>query len=55
MVTEMKQKTYRLALLIVAQIDAHLSHGTRHYRNKAGELLATLEQVIRAILENDLK
>ena len=51
----MKQKTYLLALLLVAQIDAHLTNRTRHYRNRAGVLLTTLDEVVNAILAGDLQ
>ena len=37
-----------------ARIDEDLTRGIRHYRNKAGDLLTTLDEVIHAILANDL-
>lgn len=46
--------TYRAALKLVAQIDKHLTRGTGHYRTKAGLLLEKLDQVINAILRDDL-
>jgi hypothetical protein len=49
-----REATYNAALELVAQIDEALAKGTRHYRNKAGELLTTLDEVVRAILANDL-
>ena len=49
-----KEATYYAALELVAQIDEALTRGTRHYRNKAGELLITLDEVVHAILGNDL-
>jgi hypothetical protein len=49
-----RETTYYAALELVAQIDEALTRGTRHYRNKAGELLTTLDEVVRAILANDL-
>jgi len=49
-----KEATYYAALELVAQIDEALTRGTRHYRNKAGELLTTLDEVVNAILSNDL-
>ena len=50
-----KEATYYAALELVAQIDEALTRGTRHYRNKAGELLTTLDEVVHAILGNDLQ
>lgn len=49
-----KEATYYAALQLVAEIDEALTRGTHHYRNKAGELLTTLDEVIHAILANDL-
>ena len=49
-----REAAYYAALELVAQIDEALTRGTRHYRNKAGELLTTLDQVVYAILNNDL-
>ncbi len=49
-----KEATYYAALELVAQIDEALTRGTRHYRNKAGQLLTTLDEVVHAILANDL-
>ncbi len=49
-----REAAYYAALELVAQIDEALTRGTRHYRNKAGELLTTLDQVVHAILNNDL-
>lgn len=46
---------YYAALELVAYIDEALTRGTRHYRNKAGELLTTLDEVVHAILNNDLQ
>lgn len=46
---------YYAALELVANIDEALTRGTRHYRNKAGDLLTTLDEVIHAILDNDLQ
>lgn len=46
---------YYAALELVANIDEALTRGTRHYRNKAGQLLTTLDEVIHAILNNDLQ
>lgn len=52
-VTE-QELTYYAALELVARIDEDLTRGTRHYRNKAGVLLTALDEVIRAILGDDL-
>lgn len=46
---------YYAALELVAYIDEALAKGTRHYRNKAGELLTTLDEVVHAILNNNLQ
>ncbi|MBN1218772.1 MAG: hypothetical protein JXM69_07585 [Anaerolineae bacterium] len=45
---------YYAALKLVARIDEDLTRGVRHYRNKAGILLTTLDQVVHAILTDDL-
>ncbi len=45
---------YYAALKLVDRIDEDLTKGIRHYRNKAGELLTTLDQVVNAILEDNL-
>ena len=45
---------YYAALKLVARIDEDLTKGVRHYRNKAGVLLTTLDQVVQAILNDDL-
>lgn len=49
-----REATYYAALKLVAKIDEDLTRGIRHYRNKAGTLLTTLDEVVRAILEDDL-
>lgn len=49
-----REATYQAALKLVARIDDDLTRGIRHYRNKAGMLLTTLDEVVRAILDNDL-
>lgn len=48
------EQTYKAALELVARIDEDLTRKTRHYRTKAGELLTTLDEVVRAILADDL-
>jgi hypothetical protein len=49
-----EEATYYAALKLVARIDEDLTKGTRHYRNKAGVLLTTLDEVVHAILNDDL-
>lgn len=50
-----QEAAYYFALNLVAHIDEELTRGTRHYRNRAGLLLTTLDEVIHAILEDDLE
>lgn len=50
-----QEAAYYAALHLVDRIDEDLTRGTRHYRNKAGKLLQTLDEVIRAILNDDLQ
>jgi hypothetical protein len=47
-------KDYQDIYSITLIISEHLERRTRHFRIRAGELLVTLEQVVRAILANDL-
>lgn len=49
-----REVAYQAALKLVARIDEDLTRGIRHYRTRAGELLTTLDEVVRAILGNDL-
>lgn len=49
-----REATYQAALKLVARIDEDLTKGIRHYRNTAGVLLTTLDEVVRAILDDDL-
>jgi hypothetical protein len=49
-----QEAAYYAALELVARIDEDLTRGVRHYRTKAGELLITLDEVIRAILDDNL-
>ncbi|HEY85736.1 MAG TPA: hypothetical protein G4N96_11575 [Chloroflexi bacterium] len=51
---EEQAAAYETALELVAQIDDHLTNGTRHYRAASGELLRTLDQVVNAILDDTL-
>ena len=53
-VTSEQDATYYAALELVARIDDDLTRGIRHYRTKAGLLLTTLDEVIQAILEDNL-
>jgi hypothetical protein len=45
---------YEAALELVRLIDQHLTLGTQHYRTKSGTLLRTLDQVVNAILDDNL-
>lgn len=45
---------YTAALRLVEQIDEHLERGTRHYHRKDGQLLTELDEVINAILSDQL-
>lgn len=49
-----REARYYAALKLVAQIDDDLARGIRHYRDRAGRLLTTLDEVTRAILSDDL-
>ena len=49
-----QEATYYAALELVARIDEDLTRGVRHYRNKAGVLLTTLDEVVSAILNDNL-
>lgn len=51
---EGQEAAYSAALKLVRRIDEELARGLRHYRNRAGRLLTRLDEVIRAILANDL-
>lgn len=46
---------YRLALRLVAIIDRDLTLGIRHYWHCDGHLLTTLDQVVRAIIDRELR
>jgi hypothetical protein len=51
-----RQDNYSQILNLVANIDHHLTDGTRHfYRWSDGQLLITLDEVVQAILKNDLE
>lgn len=49
-----QEASYFAALELVARIDEDLTRGIRHYRTKAGVLLTTLDEVVRAILDDNL-
>lgn len=49
-----KDATYKTALELVARIDENLTTDRRHYWTRAGELLQTLDQVVVAILSDEL-
>lgn len=49
-----RDRTYYAALALVKQVDRDLIKGTGNYRTKAGALLTTLNEVVQAILNNDL-
>ena len=49
-----QEATYYAALELVARIDEDITRGIRHYRTNAGVLLTTLDEVIRAILDDNL-
>lgn len=50
-----QEAAYQAALKLVTRIDGDLTRGIRHYRNKAGTLLTQLDEVIRAILADNLR
>jgi hypothetical protein len=52
---QQQQTAYEAALELVQLIDAHLTNGTQHYRTKSGQLLRTLDQVVNAILADNLQ
>ena len=45
---------YAAAYSLVEAIDKDLQKGTRHYYNTAGRLLVSLDEVIQAILSDEL-
>ena len=52
---EEQADTYQTAYQLVEQIEQHLASGTKHYRTKSGALLRTLDQVVNAILADNLQ
>jgi len=53
--SDVQEDAYQSALELVQLIDAHLTNGTQHYRTKSGQLLRTLDQVVNAILADNLQ
>ena len=53
-VTDKKEIKIGLALEFVQRVDDDIARSVRHYRNKAGVLLTTLDEVVRAALDDDL-
>lgn len=49
-----REAAYNAALNLVKRIDDDLDRDTRHYRNNAGVLLTRLNEVVTAILADDL-
>lgn len=49
-----REATYKLALKLIRRIDADLTTGRGHYRNRAGKLLRTLDEVVSALVADDL-
>ena len=45
---------YMAALALVQHIDESLSKGSQHYRTRSGQLLRTLDEVVHAILADNL-
>lgn len=52
--TPLDRACYLASLALVAEIDEDLKTGRRYYRTKAGTLLTALDEVVRAILADDL-
>lgn len=50
-----REAAYLAALRLVEWVDEELRRGIRHYRSKAGALLTTLDEVVLAILDNNLE
>lgn len=49
-----RNATYKSACLLAHQIEYNLDSERHHYRNRAGHLLTTLDEVVSAILNDDL-
>jgi hypothetical protein len=52
--THERTAAYLAALELVQYIDESLSKGSQHYRTKSGQLLRTLDEVVHAILADNL-
>ena len=52
--TDEADARYAAALRLVQAIDWDLQKGTRHFHNSAGKLLMSLDEVVQAILNDDL-
>ena len=46
---------YRRIYRTVVRLDHDLSQGLVHYRTRQGKLIQTLDQMLRAILNDDLR
>jgi len=53
--TDSRRNAYRDCAALVEFIDTTLTSGRVHYRTKAGQLLRTLDEVVNAILAEDLR
>ena len=49
-----EEACYWAALELVQYIDESLTKGTQHYRTRSGQLLRTLDEVVNAILTDNL-
>ena len=49
-----QEAVYLAALHLVQRIDEDLRRGVRHYRDRAGQLLTSLDEVVRAMLDDNL-
>lgn len=49
-----REATYQAALALVVKIDDDLWHRRRHYRTRQYALLTRLDDVVRAILDDNL-
>lgn len=49
-----REQVYVAALHLVQRVDEDLRRGVRHYRDRAGQLLTSLDEVVRAMLDDNL-